>query len=798
MAKVNLQPPDLNQCKSYEAFKREVKAWAEVTDLPSVKQGNYVVLSLPNKSQFGDDLKERAFENISEDDLKSDTGLKSVLDFLDAELGKNAIDDAIGKWEDFDSCRRTESQSLDEFIIDFETKYNRIKISGTVLPEEILAFMLLKRSGISQVEKTLVLSRVDLEKKTTLFKEVKLHMKNILGKRLQDQKKVTDPIKLEPNFLAENEHVLAAHGYYRKRANTAPSQKNSNYKGHKKNFQPRHEYQQKTDKSGRKINPLGRDGKPMLCKSCGSYRHFVEKCPDSHERSAGAIYIASSVQEEMESSEEEPEPDRFVLFTSNRDELSRFTSEAINSAALDTGCTTSVAGENWLRIYLESLPTSCSKLVRGPFSSEKWFKFGNEGMLKSKCKYVLPAEIGDNSVMIEVDIIDSDIPLLLSKEAMKKAKMKIDLEDDTAIVLGKRITLDTTSAGHYVIPLLSKADGKHINDDQVFQMEDLLSVDLIGAQTDDKMKALDKLHRQFGHRPKDSFVNLLKSADVWSSEMSDLIDNIIDNCEGCIKRKRNPDRPAVSMPMATSFNEKVAIDLSFYKGKIILHMIDMWSRLTVSVEIRRKTPSDVVEAIMEKWIAYFGVMEAILNDNGGEFSSDEIREVKAMLNIIDLTTGAESPWQNGLCEKNHALVDNILERLDEDYPDLSFQAKLSWAGMAKNSLQMVYGYSPNQLVFGKNPNLPDILSGSPPSLEETTSSKALAKHLNLLHASRKAFIKSEACTKIKAALRAKIRTSNKVYENGDIVYYRRAKDGKWMGQSKVVFQDGKIIFLQNG
>ena len=82
--------------------------------------------------------------------------------------------------------------------------------------------------------------------------------------------------------------------------------------------------------------------------------------------------------------------------------------------------------------------------------------------------------------------------------------------------------------------------------------------------------------------------------------MSDLIDNIIDNCEGCIKRKRNPDRPAVSMPMATSFNEKVAIDLSFYKGKIILHMIDMWSRLTVSVEIGQKTPSDVVEAIMEK------------------------------------------------------------------------------------------------------------------------------------------------------------------------------------------------------
>lgn len=799
MSKLNLQPPDLNQCKSYEAFKRELKAWSEVTDLAKGKQGNYVVLSLPNKSQFGDDLKERAFENISETDLKSDTGLKSVLDFLDTELGKNAIDDAIGKWEDFDSCRKTDSQTLEEFISDFEMKYNRIKSSGTKLPEEILAFMLLKRSGVSQVEKTLVLSRLDLEKKDSLFKELKLHMKNILGKRFQDQRKgPTDSIKLETNFLAENEHVLAAHGYYRKRASTAPSQKSSNYKGYKKNFQPKQDYQQKTDKSGRKVNPLGRDGKPMLCKSCGSFRHFVEKCPDSHERSSGSVYFTAQLHEEIESSEDEPDLDRFVLFTSNKDELSRFTAEAINSAALDTGCTTSVAGENWLRIYLESLPTSCSKLVQGPHISEKWFKFGNEGMLKSKCKYVLPAEIGQNSVMIEVDIIDSDIPLLLSKEAMKKAKMKIDLEDDTAIVLGNRITLDTTSAGHYVIPLLTKTDGNHISDDQVFQMEDLLSIDLIGAQTNEKSKALDKLHRQFGHRPKDSFINLLKSADVWSSEMNELIDNIIDNCEGCIKRKRNPDRPAVSMPMASSFNEKVAIDLSFYKGKIILHMVDMWSRLTISAEIKRKTPSEVIEAIMGKWVAYFGVMGAILNDNGGEFTSDEIREVKAMLNIVDLTTGAESPWQNGLCEKNHALVDNILERLDEDYPDLSFSSKLAWAGMAKNSLQMVYGYSPNQLVFGKNPNLPNILTGSPPALEETTSSEALANHLNLLHASRKAFIKSEACSKIKAALRAKIRTSEESYDNGDVVYYRRAKDGKWMGPGKVVFQDGKIIFLRNG
>ena len=47
-------------------------------------------------------------------------------------------------------------------------------------------------------------------------------------------------------------------------------------------------------------------------------------------------------------------------------------------------------------------------------------------------------------------------------------------------------------------------------------------------------------------------------------------------------------------------------------------------------------------------------MDKILTDNGGEFSNAEMTEVSNRLNIKLFTTGAESPWQNGLCEKNHA------------------------------------------------------------------------------------------------------------------------------------------------
>ena len=802
MAKLNITPPDLNECKTYEAYKRELSAWAAVTDLPATKQGNYIALSLPNKSKFGNDLKERVFEALTAEELQSDQGLEKVKDFLNKELGKNAVDDIIEKWDSFDSCKKEDSQSLEDFITDFETRYNRIKVSGTQLPGEILAYMLMKRAGLTHIEKMLILSRIDIEKKDTLFNDVKSNMKNILGKRLQDKSKA-DQITLEPAFLAQNEEVLAAYGYYRNRAGTYPSKQNKQQKGQ---YFKKPEKNPQKEKSGRNMNPTGKDGNLLLCKACGSFRHFIADCPHSFENSTKKN--TAFITEELANHDSDTEPEhvaytepedinRFVLFTSDSDELSRFTSEAINAAALDTCCTTSVAGENWLKIYLESLPKDFKDKVEGPYEGEKWFQFGNQGVLKSKAKYILPATLGSKNIMIEVEIISSDIPMLLSKSAMKKAGMIIYLSEDAVQVFNEKMTLNTTSAGHYVIPLIPKAE-EIVNIEEGCSANEIFVTDLMNADDDAKLNALEKLHKQFGHRPKDSFIKLLKSANSWSPDMSSMIDKIINGCEGCIKRKRNPDRPAVCMPMASEFNEKLAIDLSFYKNHIILHMVDMWSRLSVSVQIQRKKPSEVVQAIMRNWIAYFGVPGSILNDNGGEFTADEIRELKSILNVHDLTTGSESPWQNGLCEKNHALVDSILERLDEDFPDTDMDTKLAWAGMAKNSLQMTYGYSPNQLVFGQNPRLPNIISDGPSAWEQETTSEMIAKHLNALHAARKAFIQSESSSRLKTALKSKIRTSSEIYEYGDIVYYKRLKDNKWFGPAKVIFQDGKIIFVRHG
>ena len=53
---------------------------------------------------------------------------------------------------------------------------------------------------------------------------------------------------------------------------------------------------------------------------------------------------------------------------------------------------------------------------------------------------------------IETEVVDRDLPLLYSKEAMKKASVIIDFVEDKATVNGEEISLETTSSEHYTIP----------------------------------------------------------------------------------------------------------------------------------------------------------------------------------------------------------------------------------------------------------------------------------------------------------------------------------------------------------
>ena len=86
------------------------------------------------------------------------------------------------------------------------------------------------------------------------------------------------------------------------------------------------------------------------------------------------------------------------------------------------------------------------------------------------------------------------------------------------------------------------------------------------------------------------------------------------------------------------------------------------------------------------WVgAGYGVMGSILIDNGGEFNADEIREVASILNVENCKTAAESPFQNELCERIHAIQDYMLKKMIDQCPNTPKPVLLAWASVSINA-----------------------------------------------------------------------------------------------------------------
>ena len=93
------------------------------------------------------------------------------------------------------------------------------------------------------------------------------------------------------------------------------------------------------DKPQKRTNRPDDERKPTTCHKCGSKFHYLNKYPDRNERA----FLA----------QEEIFIDKPVLFMDDKNELRQFTQGALNCAALDIFCSSSVSGLEWKDIYLE-------------------------------------------------------------------------------------------------------------------------------------------------------------------------------------------------------------------------------------------------------------------------------------------------------------------------------------------------------------------------------------------------------------------------------------------------------------
>ena len=280
-------PPMLTGDISYELWKLETLAWASLTDVSKEKQAILIALCLPEKHYS--QIKEKVFQEIKLEELNSEDGFSILFDFLDKHLAKDDITDSLEKFGDFENYQRKEGQSLNEYVLMFDFKYRKIERKGLNFPSEILAFRLLEKANITRLEKLLILARMDLTNKSSLYEQAKKVMKlfNSCDSELSNSSVINRRGSSFKDNSKENNYMLCKD----RQVNVAAAKRVQMKWGEsRKEHSVAGENQQTQSKSGenqsgrkKRINPTGKDGNILTCISCGSYRHLLDACPDSWE-----------------------------------------------------------------------------------------------------------------------------------------------------------------------------------------------------------------------------------------------------------------------------------------------------------------------------------------------------------------------------------------------------------------------------------------------------------------------------------------------------------------------------------
>ena len=755
-------PPILEDEEHYREWKQDLSIWQLFTELEKVKQGPAVYLILKGNAR-------EAVRDLKPEEIGAAGGVKKITDKLDQLFLKDINTQTYLAFKDFYNYRRPSGVSITEFLVHYEYLYHKLGKYEIKLPEGVQAFFVLNAANISEENEKL--ARTTCGQMT--YANMKACIQKIFGDPSGDGNGNTPPVKSEPVFQSDHsEDVNFTSGY---RSGWRSQNRGVRSRGYMNNRSQR-------GRPGYGKNPVDKDGNLFRCYKCGKPGHFARSCTFRND--------------EDETKTEQVKMVITLLNVKSDKNMEGLVGECFGKALLDSGCTKTVCGVTWMDAFLDTLNDDEKKLVETSYSDTK-FKFGDGIETKSIKLMKIPATLGNKRIMISTDVVESDIPLLLSRSSMKRGNMVLDFVHDAVKTLGSTIKLESTFSGHYCIPLTNKLLDTKENYSNVV----LYTSALKGLSKEDKKKRASKLHRQFSHASKEKLCKLVKeSRDFNDTEFLRIIEEWCDSCEICQKYKKAPLRPVVGLPLADRFNQVVCMDLKEYVHNKywILHLIDSATRYSVAALITTKHQDEILSNIYLMWISYFGHPKKFLSDNGGEFSNERFREMNEKLNIETTTTAAESPFSNGMVERHNLIIAEAMYKTIEDV-HCEPKVALAWAVCAKNALQNYNGFCSNQLVFGHNINIPCVLTDDLPALESSTTSDIIRENMNAMHVARQKYIEAQSSEKIRRALRHKVRTYADVkYVNGDRVYYLRKNFKGWKGPAVVLGQDGQFVLVRHG
>ena len=302
---------------SYEDWKKELNIWKTFTDLDTKRQGAAVFLTLTGKAR------ETVRSEVDEKAIAKDDGVAKIIESLDKIFKKDNNQTAFTVFDSFIKYRRPANMTIEDYIAEFNLKYNKLKLHDMTLPEGVLAYALLTCANLSDQQQQLC--RATVAKMT--YQDMKVTIEKVVTKILSSDPLVKDyPFYTEYEGHSSQDYFQDPYYSYEStdsydipEAETHPDEppatqlppedtyyQNNPYRGrgNGQSYRPqgysrgrgstRPPMRHSSNTTRPTLNPVDSFGNPRPCSFCHSVYHWLEKCPDAPDSVKGGRGRAGS------------------------------------------------------------------------------------------------------------------------------------------------------------------------------------------------------------------------------------------------------------------------------------------------------------------------------------------------------------------------------------------------------------------------------------------------------------------------------------------------------------------------
>ena len=467
-------PPKFSVLR-YEGYRTELLAWIDLADDEEDKIAYVIALDLPTEGKEGD-VRGKVIKDIGTN-IRGAGGTAALIAWMYEHYHVDLVTRVVEEIKNSTGVKRKKDEDVSAYLSNFDVANNCRNSGGEIrMPQTSLMHLLMENMGLTDNKWQLVISGVDTMAQGTLYDQAKTQITKIAGGHKHNQGD-------EFGFRDDTLHVDRASSVLfsgppgqQRRSQQRPHAGQGgegggagNWRLNFPSYRPDHPHQPQGSGGGGgnnikidvPLNPIGKDGKRNVY---GAFTHYRARCPINPVNHVDtAKYDVNDFEVNLVPYEKFEDSHQGVIF-----EARRKMNNEDEKVTLDTGCISSVTGTNRFQATHNRMNKLDKSMIKRE-DSTKALKIEGGTKRQSTGTFTLPRYIGGKNISLTRDMVDQpDLTCPLSQDAMRKAKVTINFEEEKVTLVGRDVSITSNMGGYPIIQLIPYASKEDDDEHEAF------------------------------------------------------------------------------------------------------------------------------------------------------------------------------------------------------------------------------------------------------------------------------------------------------------------------------------------